>query len=154
MTNVVLDTNIYGKIIEDPDSDRLIEKIICKDSFIIHDYRIIRDEIKRAPKPALKIYDKLVKTQLFADTNEISKLADEYFKEYKSISGVKNLSKIIKDFKIVAYASLKNCDIIFSNDEKTMKHNLSTQAYKVVNLRKNLRTPTFYTYQNLKRSFS
>lgn len=55
MANVILDTNVYGKIIEDKDSEKLIEVIIKNDKFIIHNFRIIRDELRKAPKLALEV---------------------------------------------------------------------------------------------------
>lgn len=152
MTNAVLDTNVYGKIIEDPDSVKLIEKIIRDDKFVIHNFRIIRDELRRAPN-VLKIYDRLVKTKMNQDSREIDNLANEYLTEYKAKGGVKKISKIKNDFKIVAYASLKNCDLVFSDDEKTLKHNIALQSYRIVNLKKHIRTPTFYTYKDLKQSY-
>ena len=153
MANVIFDTNVYGKIIEDKDSERLIEFIIRKDSFIIHNFKIIRDELRKAPKLALAVYDRLVKTHMNQDTREIDHLADAYHDEYKKMNGVKKKTDIITDFKIVAFASLKNCDLIFSDDEKTMKHPIAKEAYKILNLRKNIRTLTFYNYSGLKKSF-
>ncbi len=152
MANALLDTNIYGKIIEDSDSITLIERILRDDKFVIHNFKIIRDELRRAPN-ILRVYDKLVKTKMNPDTREIGNLASEYFKEYKAKGGVKKINKIKNDFKIVAYASLKNCDLVFSDDEKTLKHNIALQAYRIVNLKRRIRTPTFYTYKDLKRSY-
>ena len=152
MANVLLDTNIYGEIIEDSQGDKLVEEIIKRGSFIIHDFKIIRDEVKNAPEQVLQVYNRIVKTELFADNSKIDKLAEEYFGEYKLLKGVQDYNSIIKDFKIIAYASLKNCDLVFSNDEKTMKNPIAREAYKIINLRRNIRTPTFYTYSSLKRS--
>jgi hypothetical protein len=153
MANVIFDTNVYGKIIEDEDSERLIELIIKDDRFVIHNFRIIRDELRRAPKLALEVYDRLVKTNMSPDTREIDNLAEEYHKEYKKMGGVRKITDIIKDFKIVAFASIKNCDLVFSDDEKTMKNPIAINSYKIVNLRKNIRTPTFFNYAGLKKSF-
>lgn len=86
------------------------------------------------------------------ETREIDNLANEYYKEYKKMNGIKKITDIIKDFKIVAFASLKNCDLVFSNDERTMKNPIAKESYKIVNLRKNIRTPTFFNYEGLKKS--
>ncbi len=152
MANAILDTNIYGKIVEDKDNMILIKAIVERDQFIIHNFKVVRDELRKVPD-ILKIYDRMVKTQLFHDTREIDNLAREYFREYKNNRGVKSLNKIINDFKIVAYASIKNCDLIFSEDRKTMTHPISLKIYRNVNLKRQIRTPTFYSYNDLKRSF-
>lgn len=152
MANVVLDTNIYGKMIEDKESIRLIENIISKNSFIIHDFRIIRDELRRAPK-ILPLYDKLVKTKVNPDTREIHLLAEKYHMEYRKNGGKKSLNNIRNDFKIVAFASIKNCDLVFSDDNKTLKADAALRAYRLVNLKIGKRTPTFYSYNDLKRTF-
>ena len=152
MANVVLDTNIYGKLAKDIDGERLIEVLIRKDTFTIHNFKIIRDELRRASSNILAIYDRLVKTKMTSDTIDIDRLANEYLKIYRELGGHRGAQDIIKDFKIVAYASIKNCDIVFSDDEKTLKHPTAVAAYKIINLRKNLRTPSFYTYATLKKS--
>ncbi len=61
--------------------------------------------------------------------------------------------KIFNDFKIVACATLKNFDLIVSDDERTMKSQKAMEAYKTVNLEINRRNPTFYSYKNLKRRY-
>jgi len=153
MANVILDTNIYGKIIEDKRGIELAEKLIKDDKFVIHNFKTIRDELRRA-KNVLKVYDRIVKTRLFNDTKEIDGLAKNYFREYKKFGGRKQWTRIKNDFKIIAYASIKNCDLVFSNDEKTLKNSASLKSYRMVNLNRKLRTPTFYKYEDLKRSYS
>src|SRR3989344_2157087 len=99
MANVVLDTNIYGKLAKDIDGERLIEVLIRKDTFVIHNFKIIRDELRRASANILAIYDRLVKTRMTPDTKEIDKMADEYFKIYRELGGHRGVQDIIKDFK-------------------------------------------------------
>ncbi|MBS3077541.1 hypothetical protein J4233_04690 [Candidatus Pacearchaeota archaeon] len=152
MANVLLDTNIYGKIIEDAEGINLVEKIAPDNRFVIHNFRLIRDELRKAPS-ILRVYDKLVKGTMIQENKQIKELAKQYFSEYKANNGVKNWANIGNDFKIVACASLYNFDLIFSDDEKTLKHPRAINAYKIINLRKKIRTPTFYTYKDLKRSF-
>ncbi len=79
MANVILDSNIYGFLVKDNDGAQLIQKIINKDAFVIHDFRVIRDELRRAPKEILEVYDRLVRTSTFPDTREIDLLAKDYF---------------------------------------------------------------------------
>ncbi|MDO8460524.1 MAG: hypothetical protein Q7S74_05420 [Nanoarchaeota archaeon] len=153
MSNVILDTNIYGRFIEDDEGIMLVDKIVRDDKFVIHNFRLIRDELRNVPQ-ILQIYDRLVKTKMNQDTKEIDKLAKEYYKEYRLLGGNKKINKIIKDFKIVAFASVKNCDLVFSDDEKTLKNPNSINAYRKVNLKRRIRTPSFYNYRELKRSFN
>ncbi len=56
------------------------------------------------------------------------------------------------DFIIIACASLNNIDLVFSEDKKSMLGKYCIDAYKTINLQKNIRTPAFYTYKQLKRS--
>ncbi|MBU0907102.1 MAG: hypothetical protein KKD18_02295 [Nanoarchaeota archaeon] len=152
MANVLLDTNIYGKIIADAEGIALVEKMVPDNKFIIHNFRLIRDELRKAPG-ILRVYDKLVKGEMIQENKRIGELAKQYFTEYKINGGVKNWKSIGNDFKIVACASLYNFDLIFSDDEKTLKHARAINAYKIINLKRKIRTPTFYTYRDLKRSF-
>ena len=130
----------------------LVDKIVRDDKFVIHNFRLIRDELRKVPE-VLQIYDRLVKTKMNQDTKQIDDLAKEYYKEYRFLGGNKKINKIIKDFKIVDFASIKNCDLVFSDDEKTLKHNIALQSYRAVNLKRRIRTPSFYNYKELKRSF-
>ena len=129
MANVVFDTNIYGKFIEDKDGLELVNKIVRDDKFIIHNFRLIRNELRKVPK-ILGVYDRLVKTKVSQETKEIRDLAKEYYIKYRSLGGNKGLGIMNNDFKIVAFASIKNCDLVFSDDEKTLKSVNSIKAYR------------------------
>ena len=153
MVNVLLDTNIYGKISEDTDQGpHLIERIAADSAFVVLNFRLIRNELRRAPR-LLPIYDKLVARRVIDEDKVIKRIADEYFSHYKTARGTQRKQKIINDFKIVACASLKGCDIVCSDDNKTLKHHIAVNAYRMVNLRHKLRTPTFYSYDELKRVY-
>ena len=55
---IILDTSIYGKIIEDRIEDNLVEKAnIHKHDMTIYGIRIIRKEIRDAPKHSKDRYD-------------------------------------------------------------------------------------------------
>ena len=99
------------------------------------------------------MYDDIVTSTIITDSNEIRKLADEYFKEYRNNGGGVGKKKIFNDFKIVACATLKNFDLVVSDDERTMKSSKAVEAYKTVNIKINRRTPTFHSYKNLKRRY-
>ena len=149
MVQVILDTNIYGKIFKDPQGLDLAERIKRDGTFTIHNLRLIRKELRKAPK-LLPLYDSLVSKRVVEVTNEAKELAIEYFKEYKERGGRQGKKKMTNDFLIVACASLIDCDLVFSDDEKTLKHTIARQAYDFVNLKHNIRSPIFHSYTNLK----
>lgn len=153
MANVVIDSCTYGKIVKDKKWETLVENIINDKSFVVFNFKIIKDELRKAPKQVLIIYDQIVSTNLIKDSRKISRLAEDYYKQYKINSGGKGKKKIINDFKIVACASIKNCDLLFSDDEHTLKCNNALESYKIINLKRNYRTPTFYNIRDLKKKY-
>ena len=152
MIHVLLDTNIYGLLIEDPNHIGLAHRIAGDRNLLIHNFRLIRNELRRIPK-ILPLYDRLVSRTVIQATREIDELAAKYFDQYKAESGRQGKKKMLNDFKIVACASLKRFDLIFTEDRKTMQHALAVKAYRTVNLRRNLRTPQFYSYRDLRSRY-
>ncbi len=154
MVNVIIDSSTYGNIIKDKRNGEIVaEKIIKDKTFIVCNFRVVRDELRKAPKQVLTIYDSIVSNHIITDSKQISKLAEEYYREYKKNGGGKGKKKIINDFKIVSCASIKNCDLVFSDDDSTMKCKNALNSYKIINLKFNHRTPTFYSYSDLKRRY-
>jgi hypothetical protein len=148
----LFDTNIYGKIAEEKETGLELAKKIKQDpGFVIHNFRLIRNELRKAPN-ILPIYDDLVAQRVIDETKQIKDLAKEYFKEYKSNGGVQGQKKILNDFKIVACATLLNSDVIASDDKRTMQHPIAVKSYRNVNIHIG-RTPTFFTYADLKRKY-
>ena len=153
MANVIIDSCTYGKITKDPSWELLVENIIKDKSFIVFNFKVIRDELRKAPSQVLRIYDQMVSTNIIQETKQMVQLAQEYYKEYKKNGGNVGKKKILNDFKIVACASIKNCDLLFSDDENTLKCKKALDAYRTVNLKKNYRTPTFYNLLDLKKRY-
>lgn len=153
MFGVIFDTNIYGKLFEDKfNGAELAEKIKLDESFLIHNFHLIRNELRRAPK-ILPLYDGLVCKRVVEEDNKITNLAGRYFEEYKRNGGNVGKNKITSDFKIIACATLLNCDLVFSEDLRTMFSKSAVEAYRKVNLEINRRSPTFYRYDDLKKRF-
>lgn len=155
MVGVILDTNIYGKIVADNKDDSLIlvEAIKMDDSFIIHNFKVIRDELRQAPK-ILPLYDSLVCHTSIPIDNHIEKVADLYFKEFKNRGGNQSKDKnFINDLRIVACASIKGFNLIFSDDNKSMHNPILRKSFEEINLKYNYRTPSFYKYTDLKRKY-
>lgn len=159
---VVFDTNIYDFLITESE---LSEKIIKK--FKIYNFSVVKEEIEKTPLNKIdprvsdtKIRDLLIQTyNLIVTENPIGEdkmikdLSEEYFNKYKERGGTKVKKTIINDFKIVAFASLYNLDVVISNDDKTMKHKISKRAYDIVNLKYDLRTPNFIDFKTLKEDY-
>lgn len=153
MITSLLDSNIYGKIVEEKEKGfALADKIKADPNFLIHNFKLIRNELRKAPK-ILPVYDKLVTNKAINETREIKNLADLYFKQYKENKGVQSRKNILNDFKIVACATILNCDLVVSNDKRTMMNPTAINAYKYVNIRINKRTPTFYTYKDIEKRY-
>lgn len=110
MYPILLDTNIYGKIFADKEGAQLARRIRGDRSLFIPNFRLIRNELRRAQK-ILPLYDELVSRRVIDENNDIRNLAREYFEEYRKSGGVQGQKKIMNDFKIVACATLLNCDI-------------------------------------------
>jgi len=154
MVGTLLDTNVYGEIVEDKENTEKIVEAIKRDSnFIIHNFKVIRDELRKMNK-ILPLYDALTTNRIIMIESSIEKVAELYFKEYKKIGGIqKKTPNFMNDLRIVACASIKNFNIIYSNDKRTMQQDKTINAYKKINLIFNYRTPTFYSYKDLKWKF-
>lgn len=158
---VLLDTNIYGFVIEF-DLD-LVEKITSCDKIVVYGNNVIRKELRETPKGKktkarrsyrillLNNFDLIVGKHMIPVTKKTERLAKEYFNEFKRNKGAQRWQKIKNDFLIVASATLKDLDIVVSEDNKTMLSKKAMDSYQVVNGKHLLRTPTFFDYVNFKK---
>lgn len=153
MITAIIDSNIYGILLADKVyGAELIEKIKADPNFLIHNFKLIRDELRGAPK-TLPVYDRLVANRVIKETKQVKDLANEYFRVYKENQGIQGQKKILNDFKIVACATILNCDIVVTEDQRTLLNPISVKAYRYVNFKNNKRMPTFYRYNELKRKY-
>ena len=161
-TRLILDTSIYGKIIEDKLEDEVVDKAnLHKHDLIFYGIKIIRDEIRAAPKHSkdrydlrlalLRLYDTLTKDKRL----EIKPLADQlallYFKTYRKNGGSVSWKNMQNDMIIVAEATISKLDIVVSDDNRTMLSDPAKEAYYSVNKQHNLITPNFIGYTEFKR---
>ena len=168
MKRVILDTNIYGKIIENMDIDFVIDNL-SKSGIVIYGNDIIRKELRDTSKKKiivaenkkikirillLSIYDFIIKNRQFIVTGKLNELADSYYIVYKKFGGRKTQEEIIADFKIVSTATLNKLDIVYSDDNKTMLSTESIKSYELVNSIKRLETPKFKSYEEFKKEIS
>lgn len=159
---IILDTSIYGKIIEDHLEDEMIEKVnLHKHDMIIYGISIIRKEIRAAPKHTkdryslrlalLRLYDALIKDHELKITPLAHALALLYYKQYRMRGGSVSWKHMMNDMTIVAEATISKLDIIVSDDNRTMLARPAKDAYFAVNKEHSLITPNFIGYEEFKQ---
>lgn len=167
MKRVILDTNIYGRIIGMDDTD-LVLASIAKSGIVVCSCDVIRKELRKMSKERITIsygkkrklrslilglYHNLVKRDLPV-TEEVIGIAGLYYSTYMKLGGMISRNKIMNDFIIVSLASKNNLDIVYSDDSDTMLSYLSIKSYDIVNAIKKLRTPQFKKYGDFKNDIS
>ncbi len=164
MLRVIFDTNIYGNLLKEPDTEKIERKINEEKNFIVYDYSPIRKELRNIPKLnkesrkarilLLAMYDRITEKHLFKNSVEIIKLAKKYYQHYRKLGGIYGwYTNIRVDFMIVACASFHGLDIVYSDDGKTMLGKIALKSYKFININENLRTPDFLKYEDLLNKF-
>jgi len=164
MLRVIFDTNIYGNLLEEKDREVIERKIIEDKKFVVYNYRPIRNELRKIPKVTklskqtrillLGLYDRLTENHFLEHSIEITNLAMKYYNVYKKVGGTYGWDTNIRvDFMIVACASFNGLDVIYSGDEKTLGGKKAKKAYRNINIKESLRTPNFFTYEELLKKF-
>lgn len=161
MKRILLDTNIYGLIVKDADVVK-IRYNVPKKKDIIYGIDIIRKELRNTPKKAkildknlrvsmLTIYDTFVGKHTIITSEKMESIAKKYYSTYKKLGGMMPPKELEKDYTIVACASLKDMDIVVSNDKHTMLGDFSRKAFDIVNDVLGISTPNFWEYNKFKR---
>ena len=155
---IVLDTNIYGELAKERDIVTILEIIITQKKIIFYGIRdVIRKEIRNTPPNIrisgkslrillLNLYDTIIKSHELNITNDIFFLGDRYYDAYKEFGGSKSKDGIIKDFLIVACASVNSMDILVSNDNYTMLTENAIRSYNLINKTRGIKIPKFINY--------
>ncbi len=158
MKRLLLDTNIYGYIVVDPDREKVHQIIHVKNDFLIYGLDIIRRELRSTKRSIvgmnlridlLRVYDELAK-KTYETSPEMEKLAQQYYQLYAEIGGTFSENELKNDFLIIACASMKNLDVVVSNDTKTMLNELAVKAYTTVNKINGIKLPNFISYEDFK----
>ena len=166
MKRIILDTNIYGFILKKDEPDR-IEALIAKTDIIIYGVRVIRKELRDAPKKStvydrsrkavrnlrsslLALYDTIAKKE-YDVSEKMENLAAEYFTAYKEFGGKGKWEDLETDFVIVACASIHNLDIVVSEDKDTMLSKEAVKSYRLVNALRKCKAPEFISYSEFRR---
>src|SRR3989344_314756 len=158
----ILDTNVYGELLIEKDSEKIIKNIDKDESLYIYGIDIIKKELQDVPS------DKKIKGYIFKEfvTSTYNSLIDEelnispitsyiasqYYRKYKELRKSGKYYKIVKnkelkyteedlknDFQIIAIASLKGIDIVISADQRTMLSSIAKTTYDIVNKINDLR---------------
>lgn len=161
MKNLLADTNIYGELVIDVQLGQIKDNLEKQSSVMIFGSPIVRTELRATPKKIkvsgrnlridlLSLYDILTHNRVLPVTNETEKIADSYYEAYRKLGGAKGKKELWNDFLLVASASLKNMNIVVSEDEATMQAEYSLQAYALINSARKLASPQFINYKQLK----
>ena len=166
MKRVILDTNIYGFILENNEPEEF-KQLISTFNISIYGINIIRKELRNAPKNStvfnrsiktignlrnslLALYDSIIKKE-YTVSEKIILIATNYYTVYSELGGKENWQEMENDFVIVACGSIHNLDIIVSGDNKTMLSDDAIKAYAIVNKLNSIKTPEFIGYEKFRR---
>ena len=168
MKKELLDTNIYGKIIEKLDVDFVLSNL-PKPNLTVYGSDVIRKELRDTPKGKiivaknkrvkirlllLNLYYFILKNHQLKTTEAIEELAQAYYIAYKKFGGFKPREEIINDFIVVSTATINKLDVVYSDDNKTMLSEDAAKSYELVNSIKKLKTPKFKSYEEFKNEIS
>jgi predicted nucleic acid-binding protein len=169
MLRLLLDTNIFGLIVDDEERAEILEGLKSSKEILVYAPEIVRKELratsgktpedKRFRIRLLNAFDIIVQDdRILRTTAKIQELAEKYFFVYDALGGKSSRKDIINDFIIVATASVNNLDILSSEDRKTMLESRAIKAYTLVNRVKCIKLPRIISYLEFKklirRSFS
>ena len=162
MKRLLSDTNFYGILAKDPERLEVVRSIKINRFLTIYGFKTIRDELRDIPKKIkiggknlridlLNLYDEIIGKHNLKVTNDIIKIADDYYKAYREFGGSKSKNDIINDFIIVSCAAMDNLDIVVSNDERSMLTENAIRAYSLINSVVSKKTPKFINYEKFKK---
>ncbi|MBI2580162.1 MAG: hypothetical protein HYW27_04645 [Candidatus Aenigmarchaeota archaeon] len=159
---IILDSNIYGLIIDDHLENQIIEKTnIHKNQLIFYGMKEIRKELRASPKHSgdnynlrfalLHLYDSVTKNHSIEVKPLAKNMALLYYQEYRRNKGALSWREMMPDLLIVAQATLSQIDIVTSHDNRSMMSEAAKKAYYSVNKEHNMITPNFIGYGEFKR---
>ena len=168
----ILDTNVYGELLIEPNTDELVRKIRRNKSFFIYGVDVIELELSETPlhmkykgkttrKLLIELFESL--SDEIITVNPLAKyLAEGYLKKYKESakSGKYKITKekydeesLKTDFEIIAIASIRGIDIVVSLDKRTLLSHLAKDVYMHINSINGLRTPKLIEYERFKEVY-
>jgi len=164
MLRVIFDTNIYGFLLKEDDSEEIEERIRADKEFLVYNFKPIRIEIREIPKitklskrtrnSLLALYDRITGKHFLENSIKITELAKKYYDCYRNFGGIYGWDTSIRiDFMIVACATFHGLDVVYSADSKTMLCKTALKSYRHINLKESFRTPDFLEYEDLLAKF-
>ena len=165
MKRLLLDTNIYGIIVEKQEREEF-QDLTKNSNIVIYGCSVIRKELRATPKEKyitttkegvrnfrlllLNIYDAVTKNHEIHIDAKTEELTDKYLHYFSKITGKIILGHLINDFLLVACASINKLDLIVSEDHKTLLSLDAIKTYHFINAQEDLTVPNALTYQQLK----
>ena len=164
MRRVLLDTNIYGLIVEKREEEEFKE-LLNKARATVYGCQAIRKELRDTPRNKrlltntgirnlriglLGLYDTITKEHEVIADGKTQALTQKYLKRFCELTGQTAIDHLKIDFLLVACATLNNLDLIISDDHKTLMSSAASKAYNFVNGLEGLKLPTMLTYEDTK----
>ncbi len=135
MKRVLLDTNIYGKMVALGEADALMNAIISRKDVVIYGFDIVRNELRRTSKELV----------IEKESRVWRNLRITLLNLYDGIA-----KRSVPNSRQILLASL---DIVVSEDNETMLNEISMKCYRIVNQIKALETPQFIGYRAFRKWF-
>jgi len=165
MRRILLDTNIYGLVVERHEEETFKE-LMNKSSYIVYGCSLIRKELRDTPKNKqlltvkgirslrlglLQLYDNITKDHQININVKTENLADKYLQKFSEATGQVALGHLKIDFLLVACATLNKLDLIVSEDHKTLLSSDAIRSYHFVNKLEGFELPLVLKYEELKQ---
>lgn len=165
MKRLLLDTNIYGLIVE-RNEDEEFKNLVKRSDIIVYGCSAVRKELRDIPKEKtmlrgqsvrkvrnflLNLYDTVTKEHEIVVDERTKELASKYLEYYEEITGKTVLDHFKIDFILVACASIHGLNLIVSEDHKTLMSSDAIRTYHNINVNNKINMPGLYTYEELKR---
>ena len=166
----ILDTNVYGELLIEKGSMKIIKKIQRDKTLYLYGITIIEHELQDVPTDkkikgkifknfVLSVYKSLIDSEITSSpiTNY---LASEYYKKYVELRKSGKYYKVVKDkelkydkkdlkvdFEIIAIASLKGVDIVVSADKTRKNRRFLVSQKSLISVRTMLSRLATETYK-------
>ena len=161
MKRVLLDTNVYTALLKEGETGKSVVVQAAALGFRFYGFEEVRHELKSAPRMVvhfsenlradlLRLYEEVIAKE-YSFEQKMMDLAVEYYNAYRSFGGGISHKDIITDFLIVACASLKQVDVVVSQDAGSMLNAYARRSYAEVNSKHDLAVPKLLTYESFKK---
>ncbi|MBI4145886.1 hypothetical protein HY489_00955 [Candidatus Woesearchaeota archaeon] len=162
MRRLLLDTNIYGVIVEREEEGEF-KALVTR--VVVYGCTIVRKELRDTPEKIsiitqqgrknlrinlLELYDAITKEREILVNEEVEKLAAEYSHNFSKLTGKKAIDHLKNDFLLVACATLNKLDLVVSDDHKTLMSNQALRTYQFINAERGLSLPPIIKYEHVK----